>query len=101
MQRSSELLIKNIQKDSHGRIQKVLIGINVITQVLGDVEFTKDQVIILLKDGAFIKTVYKDDNGILQVGAIVDYYYESYGNEYLKTYSNKTDKDNLDNLPTF
>lgn len=100
MKRWAELLIKKVQKDSKGRIQKVQVGINVITHTLGAVELTKEQVISILKDGAKIKTTYANDKGILQEGAIVEYYTEN-GIEYLRTNSNKTAKDNLDNLPTF
>lgn len=103
MKRNADLLIKKVQKDSQGRIQNVQVGIDTISSVDGDVVLTKEQVISILKDGAKIKTIYAttDNKGTFNIGAVVEYYKETNGEEYLKTNANKTAKDNLDNLPTF
>lgn len=100
MKRWAELLIKKVHKDEHGRVQKVKVGIDVVSRVLGDVELTKEEVISILKDGSIIKTTYMEDNKYVE-GATVTHYKESNGVEYLRTNSNKTSKDNLDNLPIF
>ena len=102
MQRWADLLIKSVQKDTKGRIIQVEVAIDTILDITGAVILTKNQIITILKDGAKIKTIYdKYDNGKYIEGASVEFYTETNGEEYLRTKSNKTDKDNLDNLPTF
>lgn len=100
--RWAELLIMKVQKDKDGRIQKVKVAIDTIDSFKGDVILTKDEIILLIKNQVIIKTIYvNDEPNKYSEGSVVSYYKEYNGEEYLRTQSNKTDKDNLDNLPIF
>lgn len=101
MQRWADLLIKKVKKDNDGRIIKAEVAIDTILGITGTIKLTKNQIIAILKDGAKIKTIYENNDNKYTEGAIVEFYKETNGEEYLRTKSNKTDKDNLDNLPTF
>lgn len=100
MKRWAELLISKVKKDEQDRIIKVKVKIDIVNTVSTEVELSKENIIELLKDDARIKTIYLN-NDIWNEGATVTYYRENNGIEYLKTNSNKTSKDNLDNLPTY
>lgn len=102
MAKWADLLANAIKHDKDLRVTHVQV-----VEDLGDTistvntPLTRQQAIDKLKSGVTIKTIYKGDDGKWIQGADVEYYKESNGIEYLRTKSNKTAKDNLDNLPLF
>jgi hypothetical protein len=96
MAKWADYLISHVGRDSSGNVLKVLLhtdnGENVSTGIVR----TKEEVIALLKKGYSIKTmiwIYPN----WKQGAEVQCIKGTYG-EFLRTDSNKTDSDNLDNL---
>lgn len=90
--------IMKVQKDRQQRIQRVKM-----LRSLQDNEFVEIARIDLIpnmKQGLTVKTAYKEGN-VYHEDAVVEYYTESNGYEYLRTQANQNAKDNLDNLPTY
>lgn len=93
-----DFFIVKVQKDHHQRIQRVKM-----LKSLQDNEFvdiSRIDLITDMKQGLTLKTAYQEED-VYHEGAMVEYYTESNGHEYLRTQANQNAKDNLDNLPTY
>ena len=64
------------------------------------VEMERTTVVNRLNGGTTFATIYKNNTGNWTLGAMVKIVRID-GVDYIKTYSDGTKKDNLDNLPTF
>jgi len=100
MERKAHLTIEKVKKDSSENIIEVKASIRVKDWSKGEVSLTKEDIIYLVEDGDIIYTRYKGDDGKFVMGSKINVI--SINNKkYLRTDANKTEKDNLDKLPTF
>lgn len=97
----AEYVINSVYEDKDKRIVLVKIGKDVASN--SDVSTTMEtakHVIDLLKSGKKIVTTRKIAGTYVE-GAVVSYYTDSNGIEYLRSIPNGYDADNLENLPKF
>lgn len=96
MKKWADYLISNVERDSYGNILNILLYIDNGDDISKIGIKTKNDVIILLKQGYSIKTIlWAYPNW--KEGAEVHYVRDSSG-EYLRTNRTETEEDNLDNL---
>ncbi len=96
----ADYIITEVYQDNEKRILLVKIGLDSSNYTIDTKMETRSYVIDLLKSGKSVVTSRKI-SGTYYKGAIVEYYKESNGLEYLRTISNGDVLDNLDNLPKF
>lgn len=97
MEKWADYLISHVKKDNLDRVTHVLLHTDNGESVSCIGTHSKDEVIALLKKNKKINTItwnYPNWNN----GAAVGHVRYQWG-EYLRTDRNKTEKDNLDNLP--
>ena len=69
--------------------------------VANAIGLSTEDLIYLINDGMRVRTSYRDSKKLLWVNGSKVYVYQANGKEHLRTISDSTELDNLDNLPTF
>lgn len=100
MSKWADYLISKVRFNEAGtHIVKVKVHVDKGDMVGAGFEMTRQEVISKIDDDMTFATIY-DDNGKWKLGAKVKTVIIS-GTRYIKTYSDGTTADNLDDLPTF
>lgn len=93
--------ISAVRFDSaHTHIDKVRVHLDNETLFGPQVEKSRQDVVSAIRKGVLFVTILKGDDGNWKKGQPV-FIITLNGKEYIKTIENKTEKDNLDNLPEF
>ncbi|HSX42913.1 MAG TPA: DUF3892 domain-containing protein [Candidatus Saccharimonadales bacterium] len=102
MAKWADYLISEVRFNSAGtHIDKVRVHTDTGEEVSGTTEdMTRQTVIDYLDSGKTFVTIYKNDDGSWKKGASVGIVTIK-GTRYIKTHSDGTEKDNLDELPPF
>ena len=101
MSNKIDFLISKVRyNDEHTHIIKVISHKNTEKGFEKGFEETREKVISKLKDEKIYFTIYKKPNGKWKKGEKV-HIIKIKNKEYIRTDNNKTEKDNLGNLPEF